>query len=148
MFLWIAASVPDATVVNPNGIKSLLASAEHFLRKLAFHNAPKNLPKNPPDYHVLCNWVFDSFILAEELFAKALRDLETCVLVNNNLSGKLFSSLESPTTFDEIFKVTSVPFFIPDYNLLSYELNIFTFKVLYWKPKIKSECFYRFLWKV
>ena len=58
---------------------------------------------------------FDNFILADELFAKALRSLETCVLVNNYLRGKLFSSLESPTTFDEIFfNVTSVPFFIPD----------------------------------
>ena len=41
---------------------------------------------------------FDSFILAEELFAKVLRSLETCVFVNNNLCGKLFSSLESSIT--------------------------------------------------
>ena len=68
---------------------------------------------------------------AEELFVRALRGLKTCALVNNNTRGKLFSYLESPTTFDEIFKVTSVPFFIPDYNLLSCELKIFTFKVLY-----------------
>ena len=72
-------------------------------------------------------YVFDSFILAKELFAKALRSFETCVLVNNNL----FSSLESPATFDENFKVTSVPFFIPDFYLLSSELHNFTFKVLY-----------------
>ena len=44
---------------------------------------------------------------------------ETCVLVNNNLLRKLFSSLESPTTFEKIFKVTSVPFFVPDFDLLS-----------------------------
>ena len=43
---------------------------------------------------------------------------------------KLFSSFESPTTFDEIFKVTSAPFFIPDFKLLSWELGNFTFKVL------------------
>ena len=49
----------------------------------------------------------------------------------NNLCGKLFSSLESPTTFDEIFKVTSVPFFIPDFNLLSCELDNFTSNMLY-----------------
>ena len=72
---------------------------------------------------VLFCGVFDNFILAEELFAKALRSFETCVLVNNNLCGRLFSSLESPTPFDEIFKVSSVPFFIPDFNLLSCELN-------------------------
>ena len=40
-------------------------------------------------------------------------------LVNNNIYGKLFASLESPTTFDEIFKVTSVPIFILDFNLSS-----------------------------
>ena len=60
--------------------------------------------------------VFDNSILAEELFTKALQTFETCVLVNNNLCGKLFSSLESPTTFDGIFKVTLVLFFIPDFN--------------------------------
>ena len=36
--------------------------------------------------------LFDNFILAEELFAKALRSFETCVFVNNNLYGNLFSS--------------------------------------------------------
>ena len=50
-------------------------------------------------------------ILAKELLVKALRSLETWVLVNNNLCGKLFSLLESMTTFDERFKVTLVPFF-------------------------------------
>ena len=32
----------------------------------------------------------------------------------------------------ESFKVISVTFFIPDFNLLGYELDNFTFKVLYW----------------
>ena len=36
---------------------------------------------------------------------------------------KIFSSLESQTTFDEILKVTSVPFFVPDFNLLSYKFD-------------------------
>ena len=34
-------------------------------------------------------------------------------------------------TFDERFKVTSLPFFIPEANLLSCESDHFTFKVLY-----------------
>ena len=42
-------------------------------------------------------------MLAGELFAKALQSLETCVLVNNNLCGKLHSSLELRITLDEIF---------------------------------------------
>ena len=60
---------------------------------------------------ILCNWVFDKIILAEELFIKPLRNLENCALVNDNLWGKLFSTVESPTTLDAVFKVTSVTFF-------------------------------------
>ena len=54
------------------------------------------------------------------------------LLGNNNLCGKLFSSLEWLTTFGESFKVISVPFFIPNFNLLSWEIDNYTFKVLYW----------------
>ena len=79
---------------------------------------------NPPDCPILCNLMFDNFILAEGLFEKSLPGLETC----GNLWGKLFSSLESPITFDRIFKSISVPFFIPDFNLLSCKLDNFTFK--------------------
>ena len=35
--------------------------------------------------------------------------------------------LKSPTKFDERFKVISVPLFIPVFNLLSCELDHFTF---------------------
>ena len=62
-----------------------------------FSNAPKGLTKTTPDFPILCNWVFDNFILTDEPFAKALRSLEASVLVNNNnVCGKLVSSLESP----------------------------------------------------
>ena len=60
----------------------------------------------------------DNFILAGKPFAKVLQNFETCVLVGNNLCRKLFSSLESAAIFDEIFKVTSVLFFILNFNLL------------------------------
>ena len=53
----------------------------------------KSLPKNPPDCTILCNCVFDIFVLAEELFAKALRIFETCVLVNNNFCAKIIFTL-------------------------------------------------------
>ena len=69
-------------------------------------------------------------MLAEELFAKAVGSLKTCVLVNKNLCRKLFSSLESQATFDEDFKDTSVPFFIPHFNLLTCELDNFKSKIL------------------
>ena len=61
--------------------------------------------------------VLVKFILADQPFSKALQSLETCVLVNNNLNGKLFSSLEAQATIDESFKVTSERFFIPNFNL-------------------------------
>ena len=63
--------------------------------KPGFSNRPKKFPKIPPDRTVLYNWVFDSFVLVNEPFAKTFWSLETCVLVNNNLYGKLFSSSES-----------------------------------------------------
>ena len=119
---WRAASAAGAAAVNPNGIKTVLTNALvtfNIKGNPVFNNGPKSLPKNPPDCPILCNWIFDSFILADEPIAKALRSFETYELVNNSICKKLFSSLESPTTFDEIFKVTSVLFFIPDFNLLS-----------------------------
>ena len=115
IFLSIVASVTDAATVNPDGIETLLAnglSTFPIKGNSVFSNGPKSLPKNPPDCPILCNLVFDNL-------QKALRSFETCVLVNNNLCGKLFSSLESPTTFDEVFKVSQEPFLIPDFNLVS-----------------------------
>ena len=37
--------------------------------KPGFGNSPKSLPKSPPDCPILCNLVFNNFILAEEPFA-------------------------------------------------------------------------------
>ena len=69
--------------------------------------------------------------MVEELFVKTLQGSEASLLGNNNLCGKLFSLNEPPTAFAESFKVTSAPFFVPDLNLLSCELDSLTFKVLY-----------------
>ena len=99
-FLWIVASVADAAADNPSGIKTLLAngvSTFPIKGNPVFNNGPKSLPKNPPDFPILCNSIFDNFMFAYKPFAKALRSFEICVLVNNSLCGKLFSSLESPT---------------------------------------------------
>ena len=74
---------------------------------------------------------FDNFKLADEPFAKSLRTFETYELFNYNLCGELFSSLESPATSDESLSITSVSFFISDFNLLDCELDKFTFTVLY-----------------
>ena len=56
IFLWIFTSVTGAAVVNPNGIKILLAtglSTFPIKRKAVFS---KSLPKNPNDCPVFCNW--------------------------------------------------------------------------------------------
>ena len=79
IFLWIAVSVAAAAAaVNSNGIKTLLASGLRIFiieSDQVFSNGPKILTKNSPDCHILSNWVFDNFILAEELSSKALRSL-------------------------------------------------------------------------
>ena len=86
-FVCITASAADATAVNPKGINTLLANGvitSFINNNPAFSNGPSNLPKNHPDCIIFDNWVFDNLILADELFAKALRRFEICVLVNNN----------------------------------------------------------------
>ena len=70
------------------------------------------------------------FILAEKLFAKVLQSLKTCVLVNNNVYGKLVASLESAEIFDESFKVTLVPFCL--FQTLIYEVAMRQYKVTFY----------------
>ena len=97
IFLWIASSDADVAAANSNCIKLLLANDfSTFLIKdyPVFSNGPESLPRNPPECLILCNWVFDNIILAEELLAKALRSFETCALARNNFCGKIFSSLD------------------------------------------------------
>ena len=80
IFLWIAVSVADAAAVNPNDNKTLLADGFNtfFIKgNPVFSNGPKSQPKNPADGPILCNWVFDNFILANEPFPKALGRFET-----------------------------------------------------------------------
>ena len=87
---------------------------------------------NLPDYIILDSWLFENSILLDQPFAKPLQSFEIFVLVNNNLWVKLVSSLELLTVFDERFEFISVLFLIPDFSLLSCELDNFIFKVLYW----------------
>ena len=75
IFSWIAASFADTAAVNPTGIKTLLANGLNTFSikgNPVFSNGPKSLPKNPSDYPMLCNWVFDNFVLAFEPFEEAL----------------------------------------------------------------------------
>ena len=52
--------------------------------------------RTPPKCTNLDNWVFENFILTDEPSAKFLQIFETCVSVDNNLCGKLVSSIELP----------------------------------------------------
>ena len=112
IFLCIPASAADAAAVNPKGIKTLLANdlITSFINcNPVFSNGPSNLLRNPPDWIIFDNLVFDNFISADEWFAKDLQRFETCLSVNNNLWGKSVSL--SPITFDENLKTTSASFF-------------------------------------
>ena len=66
----------------------------------------------------------------DELYLKALRSLVTCLLISNYLCGKLVSSLQLPFTLDDKLYVTSVVFFVADFNLLSCESDNFKFTLL------------------
>ena len=100
LFLWIAVTLNGIKTYLPNGLSTF-----PMKDNTGFSNGL-------PDCPFSRNLVFDNFILAEELFTKALQSFETCVLVNNKLCRKLFSSLKSSLTFDEIFKATSVFFLV------------------------------------
>ena len=68
IFLWIVTSDAEATFVNPNVIETLLANTFPIKGNPLFSNGPRSLPKSL----ILCDWVFDNFILAKELFSKVL----------------------------------------------------------------------------
>ena len=57
--------------------------------------------------------------------------LKFSLSVNGGLCEKLVSSLEFPIKFDQRFKVSSVPLFIANFNLLCCKLDNFTFNVSY-----------------
>ena len=88
IYLCIPASAADAAVLNPNGIKALLSNGliTFFINgNPVFNNGPRGLPRNSPDCITLDNWVFDSLISVDKLFAKALRRFAPVLLVNYNL---------------------------------------------------------------
>lgn len=91
---------------------------------------PRNLPSNPSDCIILDSYAFENLILANDLFAKDLWRLATCVSVNKSPWDKLASS--SPVIFEDNLRVTSVAFCVPDFNLFSFEADNFTFTVFYW----------------
>ena len=69
--------------------------------KQVFINGLRCLPRNSSNCTILDSWVFDNSILSDELFAKALQNLETRITVNISSWVKFVSSLESSITFNE-----------------------------------------------
>ena len=135
IFLSIPASAANTAAVSPNRIKTLLTNGViTFLinGSPVCNNGPRSLLKTPPSCIILDNWVFDSLISVDELFAKGLRRFATYLLVNKNSCRKLVLSSELPIVFNDNVKTISVLLFIADFNLLSCEFYSFTFKVLYW----------------
>ena len=63
-------------------------------------------------------------------FCKDLRNFETCLSVNRNLCGKLVLSLKLQIRFYGKFKIAMVPFFIPDFDLISCGRQNFSFTLL------------------
>ena len=87
IFLWIAASVADDAAVNANDIITLLANGliTFFVKgNLVFSNGHKILPKIPPVFPILPNWVFGSFVLAAEL------GNETCNFETNETLKRVY----------------------------------------------------------
>ena len=69
IFICIPTSAADAAAVNPRGIKTLLTNGliTFFTNhNPVFINGPSNLPRNPPDFIILNNWVFDSLISVDK----------------------------------------------------------------------------------
>ena len=77
----------------------LLLMAKHFLIM-----DQEVYQKIPPKCIILDCWVFDSQILADKSFAKALQKFAICLLVNNNLDEKLVSSAELPSCLMIVLK--------------------------------------------
>ena len=127
IFLGIAASVAIAVAADPSGIERLLANGSSTFPikdNPVFSNSSRSLPRNPLDYLMLWDWVFDNFILADEPFG----------IIDNNIWRNCQSYFS--TTFYSKF------------NLLSYELDNFTFKMLYCiKAKNKIRILLQFLVK-
>ena len=65
-----------------------------LVRNIACDVAASFLNKNAPNCVILGSWVLENSMLADKPFAKVLQSLETCILFNNNLYGKLVSLLE------------------------------------------------------
>ena len=89
--------------------------------KQVFTNVSRSLPIYLRKCSILKNRGLNNFMSTDELFAKLLQSLKTCLSANNNFSVKLVLSLESSTIFYERSKITSVPILVLDFSFVSFE---------------------------
>ena len=101
-------------ILLPNDWSTISLKINQF-----FRNGRRSLPRNPPSCIFLDNWIFDNFILADQLFPKSLRRFATWLSVSNSLYGKVVSSSESkfypkklelPIKVNDDLKVTPASF--------------------------------------
>ena len=90
MFLFTAASVANAATVSPSTPNGLITDFNKG--NPDFNNGIKNFKNSP--FCILVNCPYDKLTSVDVWLAKALRRFATCLLVNNNLRGKLVSSSE------------------------------------------------------
>ena len=110
-FVIISSSVAYVALVNPNGIRILLGTVlvTFFINSNGVFNI---FDGNAPDCILLDNWVFDSLLIAEKLFPRALEKFKTYLLVNHNLCRILWLTLELPIIFDDRQFPTSISFLL------------------------------------
>ena len=107
--------------VNPYGINPLLikgVSTIFINGNSTFTNGPRSLPRNPSDSIVLDTWVFDNFMNLNVPFMRTLQRPATCLSVNNELCGKVVSSV--PIISDANLIFMPVACFAADFNLCIY----------------------------
>ena len=101
-------------ILLPNDWSTISLKINQF-----FRNGGRSLPRNPPSCIFLDNWIFDNFILADQLFPKSLRRFATWLSVSNSLYGKVVSlseskfypkKLELPIKVNDDLKVTPASF--------------------------------------
>ena len=63
---------------------------------------------------------------------KIYKDLQTCLLVNNDLCRKLTSSFALPIIFGDVRTVIPDSFFASDSNISCCEFDSFKFTLWYW----------------
>ena len=111
IFFWIAATVADAAIVHPNGIRTLLANgvSPFFINgKSAFINGANSIPRNSPNCTILDKCVFDNFSLAYESIKKSKHWFHLCAFTFDWYLFQLIMHLNPDLSCCNSFTLSSV----------------------------------------